>query len=679
MFMGRGGTGKPPVRADLDDVDLSTTMTLMLKLMRDNLKHLTWVLGLVVFTFVFAVFADYGGQGRWFGGSTGNWAAMVNGEPISIRAFQDQARRVDAYYRQLLGTAYSTQRANLSIGQQAIGQLVQNRVIFAHAHSLGLIATPEEIRDAIVHDPSLQGENGFIGIDRYKNVLQSFGRIPADYERSVGDQVLLRKWIEVVTADIVASDEQVEKAIRRRDERADLTFARISRTDFADQVKISDGDIENYFKAHQDDYRRGEGRSFEIVVLDRLHEQRDLTVPESDVRAEYEASLQSRFAVPEQRRASHILIKTLPDMTGDQIAAARTRAQNALDRIRGGEDFAAVAREVSEDASATNGGDLGFFGRGVMTPTFEQTVWQLGKIGDVSNLVQTEFGFHIIKLTGKRDRRIKPFEEVRDEIEKEVAFRRAGEQVAERAQALYDLVKDQPGSFRDEIARQSRVVTETGPIYPGDPVPGLGANPEVERALFALNQGEISEPIAIARGFLLARYVEPHAGGAPPLDEIRERVESDLRAARADEMARRLVDQALADPEGRDLATLGKALGFDTEEVTDVTRGTPIGRLGRQPEIEAAVFDADPGSIHGPFDVGGDRVLFYVETRNTLTADEIAERADAMREQLMVARRQQAVTAVTRELVKAADIRYNAEVIRSADGSSAAPTPASTS
>ena len=642
-------------------------MSLVLKLMRDNLKHLTWILGLVVLAFVFSVFADYGGQGRWFGGASGSWAALVNGEEISIKEFLDQARSLDRYYRNLLGNSYDPARFNLNIGQQAINQLIQNRVILSHARSLGLTATPEEVRDQIIADPSLQGENGFIGASRYKDLLRSNGRDPGEYESGLARQVLLRKWIEVVTADIGATDRQVEEEIRRRDERADVVFARFRPRDFENQVQPSDEEITAYYEENLDAYRRGEGRSFEILVLDRLREQRDISVPEAGLRAEYEASLQTRFQVPEQRRASHILFKTPPDLTDSEIAGARSSAETVLARLQAGEDFAEVAKEVSEDPSAANGGDLGFFGRGVMTVPFEQAVWRLGEIGETADIVRTQFGFHIIKLTGKRDSRIKPFEEVREELAREMAFRLAGEQVRDRAQEFHALVKDRPDGFKDEAARQSRVVTETGAVYPGDPIPGLGPNPEVERALFGLAQGEISEPIAIPRGYLMARFIEPQAGGAPPLEEIKDRVEADLRGRRAQEMALQLAERALADPEGRELPDLGGALGFEVEEVSTVARGVSIGSLGSRPEIERVIFSAEVGKLNGPLEIDDETVLLQVRSRDELTEEEVSERVPPMRQQLMASRRQLAISVVTRELVKAADIRYNVDVIQGID------------
>ena len=215
-------------------------------------------------------------------------------------------------------------------------------------------------------------------MSQYKELLQANGRNPGDYEASLSRQVVLRKWAEVVTADIMATDQQVENEIRRRDERADVILARFQPVNFLEQVEIDDAAIAAYYTDNEETYRRGEGRSFEILVMDRLREQRDITVSEADIRSEYGSALQSRFRIPEQRRASHILIKTPATMSESDLADARGRAETALARVQGGEDFGAVAKETSEDTSAENGGDLGFFGKKTGDATLARSPFGLG-------------------------------------------------------------------------------------------------------------------------------------------------------------------------------------------------------------------------------------------------------------------------------------------------------------
>jgi peptidyl-prolyl cis-trans isomerase D len=359
----------------------------MLKMMRENLKSLSWILAAVVASFIFAVFADYGGKGAWMGAPGavgGEWAAQVDGTSIPTRDFLRAAQNLDGYYRELLGGSYDRKTMNLNVGQQAINQLVQEQVILAHAQSLGLAATEEEIRQELLHDPSLQQNGSFIGADQYKRLLEANGLDPQEYEQNLARRIMQRKWAEILTADVAVSDAQVAREIRRRDESADLLYARFTPESFAAKVKTVDADVEAYYQQNQDRYRRGEGRLFDLVVFDRMREQASLKISEAEARAEYDASLATRFTVPEQRRASHILIKTPEGGSEEDYQAARSRAEAALSRVRAGEDFAAVAREISEDTSAAHGGDLGFFQKGVMAIPFEQATWEIKETGDLA-------------------------------------------------------------------------------------------------------------------------------------------------------------------------------------------------------------------------------------------------------------------------------------------------------
>jgi peptidyl-prolyl cis-trans isomerase D len=384
--------------------------------------------------------------------------------------------------------------------------------------------------------------------------------------------------------------------------------------------------------------------------------------------------MQSRFAIPEQRRASHILIKTQEGADDAAYQAARQRAVDALQRVRGGEDFAEVAREVSEDTSAANGGDLGFFQKGVMAIPFEEAVWAMDQIGSISDVVQTQFGYHVILLTDIQEAHVKSFEEAREEIQREMAFEEAGNVVLEKAEEFAAAVGDRPESFRDEAALRTLVATNTGPIHQDDPVPGIGFNAEVQRALFSLETGEASEPIAIPRGYVVARFLEAAPGGAPPLDQIRDKVTEDLKNERAAEEARRLAREAAGAASAEELRAKGEELGFDVEVAAGVSRGLAVGNLGTSPVLEEAVFRAEVGQVTGPLDLPDGPVVFVVSSRKEVTDEELAAQTPAVRDELVMGRRQQRLASVTRELMETADVVYNSELLQEINSvSSAAP------
>jgi peptidyl-prolyl cis-trans isomerase D len=644
----------------------------MLKLMRDNLKSLSWVLGFVVAAFIFAVFVDYGGQGSLLSGPVqtgGDWAARVDGTTITRNEFLNAAANLDRYYRSLLGDSYNRENLNLQVGQQAINQLVQEEVILANARQLGFAATPEEISKAIVQDPALQNEAGFIGVDQYKALLRANGRDAASYEEGVARGILRRKWSEILTADIAVSDDQVAAEVRRQDETADVSYAQFRTADFLAQVEIEDDELISWYTANEERYRRGEGRSFDLVVLDRLRAQSQVEVTEEEARAQYDASLTTRFTIPDQRRASHILIKTTPGGVDADYQAAAAAANAARDRVLAGEEFSDVAAEVSGDTSAANGGDLGFFPHGVMAIPFEQSVWGMSEIDEISSVVQTQFGYHVIQLTGIQDARLKEFDEVREELEREISFGKAGEQVRADAESFSAAVRASATGFEDEAARLSIVTTDSGMIFEGNPIPGIGSNPEIERALFSLEMDEVSAPVPIARGYLVARYRETHPGGAPPLAEIQEAVLEDLKEERAIALATEKATEAAAG--GPDLAASAEAQDFTVAEAIAVRRGASVGTLGTSAVMDEALFSAATGVVHGPLEMAAGPVVLVVTSRVEIGEDEIRSRAAEVRDTLIAGRRQQLLSAITRELSEEADVTYNTALIQQVDNPAA--------
>jgi peptidyl-prolyl cis-trans isomerase D len=494
----------------------------------------------------------------------------------------------------------------------------------------------------------------------------------ATYESGVARQILRRKWAQLLTADIAVSDVQVAREIRRQDETADVVYAQFQPGAFAEDIEISAADLATYYGEQEERYSRGEGRAFDLVVFDRLRTQSRTEVSEEEARAQYDASLASRFTLPEQRRASHILIKTLSGGQDSDYQDARQRAAAALARVRNGEDFAAVASELSEDATAANGGDLGFFPRGVMTIPFEKAVWEMGKAGDLSDVVQTQFGYHVIQLTGIQEAYLKSFEEVRDELEQEITFTKAGDQVRLDAEEFAGAVRTNPAGFLDETARRAIVSSNSGVVHQGEAIMGIGANPEVDRALFTLPLGEVSGPLPIARGYLVARFRESSPGGAPPLDEIRGTVESDLRREKGEARARARAQEVAAAAGDKGLAALGEQMGFTTESAPALRHGSPVGTLSMDPALEAAIFSAEVNRVQGPLDLPDGPVVFTVTSRVEIGEEEIQARAPEVRQTLLAGRRQQLLSAITRELSRQADVAYNTALIQQMDDPTAA-------
>jgi peptidyl-prolyl cis-trans isomerase D len=304
------------------------------------------------------------------------------------------------------------------------------------------------------------------------------------------------------------------------------------------------------------------------LLLDRDLARQKVAVPATDVSRYYNDNTQ-QYQTPEQIRASHILLKT----EGKNEAAVRTQAEALLAQVKGGADFAALARKVSEDeGSKANGGDLDYFGRGRMVPEFETAAFAL-QPGQISDLVKSQFGFHIIKLVDKRAAVTRSLDEVRPQIEEILRTQQADTQVTTRAQQLETRIKD-AGDLDEAAGESGLMVQESGFFKRGDPVPGLGASPAVAQAAFGLADGAVSGALASPRGPVFVTVSGKKDPYMPALDEVKDRVREDLIRARAVDLSRQRAGEIAAGLKGAaNFAAAAKAAGFDAKDSQLVTRG----------------------------------------------------------------------------------------------------------
>ncbi|HXH28090.1 MAG TPA: peptidylprolyl isomerase, partial [Candidatus Polarisedimenticolia bacterium] len=384
----------------------------MLRQMREWFKYLKWLLLVIVVMFIWWAFNTGGGRGSR-GSLDSDWAARVNGTPISTAAFQNLARQYDDRYQSLLGEQYAQQRSLFHVGRQAIDRLIDDELMYQEAVREGLTVSEREVADAITRDPGLQENGKFIGLERYRALFRG-GRVSlAEYEDGVRRSLMVDKLRSLIEDGVDVDDADVESEFLRRNEKATVDY--ILASPEPRDSKPTDAEIEAYYKSHLEDYDRGEGRTGLYVLFDTAALAASQSVSDEAVRAAYEANRDTRYTAKEQRRASHILFKIDPGASAEAVAKVERKARSVLKQARAGADFAKLAKTYSQDSTAAQGGDLGYFSRGQMVKAFEDAAFSL-KVGQISDLVRTPYGFHIIKVTDSREGRTIPFEEAEKDI-----------------------------------------------------------------------------------------------------------------------------------------------------------------------------------------------------------------------------------------------------------------------
>jgi peptidyl-prolyl cis-trans isomerase D len=637
----------------------------MLNVMRENLRHLKWILVVVAISLTLYLGAFFSGDTRQ---AAGNWAARVGDEEVSIQAFLWQAEQIDLNYRQLLGDQYEQLKPSLALGSRSIETLIVDEMIRQEAERLGFSASEEEIREAIVNDPSLKDENGnFIGGDRLKQYLQR--RYPGGataFESDLANRIARAKWESMVTESVFVSDAELEEVYRQRNEKAAIRYVVVSSAEQTTPTAIVDTEIAAWYDAHQDDFLRPAGREIAYVVVERQKIAEGLEILDSEIQGFYEQNA-ARYTRPEQRRARHILLRVEPDATDEERDAIRRHAETVRAQVVGGADFDTLARSTSQDpGSASRGGDLGFFGRGQMVPAFDAASFDT-PVGEIAPLTESEFGFHIIEVTDAREAGVTPLEEVRDAISQEL--------VQQRAQGLLqteaDRIRDTIGSVEDlrSVAEAEGLEVEERVVSEDTRLADLGPSPDFRTEIDAMDVGAVSRPLAVARGLAVVVVVAEVPESIAPLEEVEAEIRTAILSHRARTAA---ADAALAALEsGGSFDAAAAAMDREPQESGDLAPGRIVltGSGGDAPELRAALFrddvqEGDTGVVRVP----AGAVLYEVTRRVPFDREAFAAGRETLETEVLGTKKINLLQETLTNIRERYEIQVNGELIERYNG-----------
>ena len=600
----------------------------MLNIFRSKFSQLKWVLWLVVISFVL-----FFGVSWWQPADRRNqrWVATVNGEDISPQLWHDQAQNRERQYRQMFGARYDQVTKNFNVPAQVAEELIQRRLIVQDARRMGLAVSQAELANMIRNTPIFQDEDGnFVGKEEYERRIRRISsyKSAAEYEDFLRDELLVRKWRNLLLASVDVSPDEIESEFRRRHQRVGFDFVALDYARYEKDLDPAPAELAAWYEAHRDQYSQGEGRRAIYILFDDAMVGDSVSVSDEEIQKYYEENSQL-FARPEQRRASHILIQVPPDADEATVEKARAQAESLASRARSGESFATLAATYSDDpGSKDKGGDLGWFARGRMVPEFDDAVFGMEK-GAIEGPVRTPFGFHVIQLVDIREPGTRPLEEVREQISGQLRFpllRAAEKKAAEDfAAAATDLE-----AFRRTAEEKGIEVRDTGVVSRSGTIPGMGPVPEMVKALFELEPGQVSPLLSLPRGEVILALQDVVDDYVPPLDSQRQKVLADYRRDKGHALARQALSAAIT-AAGSDLAKVARRLKVEVQKVDPpMIRGAEIPIVGQDDAVENAAFSAPEGQLTGPVE-GEKAVVALVVTRRE--EPEMAKLADE-REQI---------------------------------------------
>jgi peptidyl-prolyl cis-trans isomerase D len=614
----------------------------MLKALRDNLKYLSWILWIVIATFVAAIFFDFGGLTGGLAAPTDS-AATVAGKPVTFREYEQRYRSLEQQYRQMLGPQFTPEMAEqFGLQRQALESLINQRVLLLEAERLGLAVSDEELRQAVLEIPGFAEDGRFIGRERYEQALRGGGYSAESFEQALREELLLEKMNQVLSQTLYVSDGEVERAFREQSERAQIRYLLLPDTQLAGEATASRGELERHLAEHAEDFRLPEQRRVALLLVDGARVAQEVKPSLEELEAWYREH-EDEFRGEEEVTARHILLRTGGERTAEQAAAELAAARA---RIEAGEPFAAVAREVSEDpGSAARGGDLGSFGRGAMVPEFEQAAFG-ARPGELVGPVESPFGVHLLEVTAHRGAGVRPFAEARAEV----AQRVRSEQATARARQIATEVAAELAQGDGGVAAMQRAAAarpavdfqQPPPLGREGMVPGLGRSEDLAAAAFALSPGGVSEVIEVPRGFAVLRVEEALPPRVPELAEIEPQVRRAVEQEKRRQAALARLEQVKRQVAGgASLADAAGELGVEVAESGEFSASGSIEGLGVVPEVARAAMAAAEGDLVGPLSTPRGAILFRVTARTRFDPSELATRREEIRQGLV---EQRAVT-----------------------------------
>ena len=598
-------------------------------------------------------------------GGAGATLVEVGSLPITVGEYQKAYQRQRAIYQNLYqGRLDSEGLKRLGLEEQTLQSLIDDRVLQLEARRLGIAVDDDTVRARLATSPEFQIDGRFMGGDELRRRLEGQGVSVGEFEQELRNRILREKLENLVTESVMVSPREAEQEFRKRSEQVKAEYVMVP-VDPA-SVATTDAEVRARFDAARDRYALPERRVVSYLLLDYQTLQPRVSVTEAEERAYYEGH-PDEFKQDEQVCASHILVKmkaTPEAKEGHPDDEAKKLAQAARDEVGAGADFAAVAKKASEDqGSATQGGDLGCFPRGRMVPEFETAAFSLSA-GQTSDLVKTQYGYHVIRVASRREENVPAFTAVKRRIHDTLVSQRVRTLLDEQLQAISDALRH--GRTLDEVARQRGfTVGKSAPLSRGEATPPLSSPALVARA-FELKRAETEpEPFPLPTGYAFITLQEAQPPRPAEFKEVEARVKADLQQEKAEQAAQAKAAELKARAEKDGLEKAATALALVRKETQGlVARGQPLGDLGTGAALEEAAYSLPEKSLSDPIRVSGGWALVRVLEKKAFDPAAFEKEKPSVIASLRQERKEQLFRAYMQEARRRVTVERNVEAFR---------------
>ncbi len=593
------------------------------------------ILTLVAAAMVITLIPGFGGVDF---GANAQTLGEVAGDPITVSQLREAVQQLARQGRSMSPSEMS------SLYPVAFQNLVQERALLYEAEKLGFDVSDAELANMIREMPVFSPGGQFIGLDQYRMLLEQNGTNPAQFEANVRKQIITNRLSAVVARSVVVSDADVDAALHERNDTVTLEYVYVEPQTLLSQVTPTEEQIKQFYDQMGNRARVPERRDFDVVRVSLERAMESFHITPQEIEAFYNANM-DQWNVEAQVDLQHILFTT-EGKTPEQKAAAHKKAEEVLAQLRKGADFARMAKEYSEDESNKDkGGDLGIVMKGQTVPAFEKAAFDL-RPGQISDVIETEYGYHIIRCKSRQEARVKPLAEVREQIASSLAQQKAADLVQVTAERLYSEVAAKPDQLAEIVAKEPLAqLTSYQDIAPNMPAGNIAGNTPLMQEVNNSPAGHVTTVADVGAGamaFAVIRKFEPSREAT--FDEARGSVVEALKNQMAGALAeRKLLEVKEAVDSGTSMKVVAsRHSGMIYGQAPPFTRISPAEGIGNVGDVYKA-FDVRTGETLPPFRSATRMYLVRVTAKAEANLAELAGEREETRKQLSAVKSQERV------------------------------------
>jgi len=500
-----------------------------------------------------------------------SYAAKVNGVEIDMKDYSDAYQGAIKQYRDALGSSFSEKMIEeLGLRGKILEDLVSKVLILQEGARMGFEVQDEELRRSIESIPSFQ-TNGQFDPRIYERFLRLNRMSSEQFEQIQRENLLIGKVVSLVRMNGgKVSEEEILDTYLFENEKISLSFLKINPETFKGQVQVNEIEIKDHYQKHQEEFRIPNFLQVQYLMFRPSDYEGKIQISAEEIRRTYELR-KERYMIPRKVRAREILIKIGRDDPPERVEERKKKAEEILGKAEKASDFGSLAKQFSESATASKGGDLGWIQRGTLEEPIESTLSSLKK-GDLSGVLRGRDGFYIFRIEDVVEEKQRPFEEVKDAILQMLKKEKGKAEASRRADdAFYTLFRSRD---LEGFAKEKGVpIKTTGFFKEGEEIPDMGRNPLFHSSALSLKIGEISPVIEVPPNFYVVKLLHKKESRIPPLEEVKEEVKREVTGFKAAEKARQVAEDLLTQVRsGKSIGQVAKERGLQPEETGYFTR-----------------------------------------------------------------------------------------------------------